>query len=94
MTNNNNNNNNSQKPPVPTSADEQLKMAMAWQELQRQRIEQSKKTDWASLIDEDELKDPKNIKVDFGPMLTEEQFKAHLQSTGVKNPTIVRTSKK
>jgi hypothetical protein len=84
---------NSQNAPT-RDPDAAMKMAMAWHELQQRRMREGQTVDWASMADDEELKDPKNLKVEFGPVLTEEQFKAHLKATGVTNPKIVRTSKK
>lgn len=83
------------RPPSKDDDMQQRLAALAWHELQKQRMHRAQTTDWASMgIDDAELANPKNLKVELGPVLTEEQFKAHLKSTGVKNPTIVRTPKK
>lgn len=34
--------------------------------------------------------DPKDLRVQMGPMLTEEQFKLYCKETGTTNPTIIR----
>lgn len=73
--------------------EQQRKAFIAFQAMQRQMAEKSKTVDWNAMKDSDALKDPKNLKVQFGPMLTEDQFKQYCSENGIKNPAVVKKPK-
>jgi hypothetical protein len=73
--------------------EQQRRAFVAFQAMQRQMAEKAKNVDWSSMMNGDALKDPKNLKVQFGPMLTEEQFKEYCTDNGIKNPAVVKNPK-
>lgn len=74
-------------------SDRQEKAFEAWKAVQDIRAETTKnaRIDWASMTDE--LRDPKNISVELGPALTEEQFKQYCKQNGIGAPKIVKSKK-
>ena len=74
-----------------TEPSQNEKAVAAWMKIQEDRQRQARKVDWASMTDDGPI-DPKDLKVELGPMLTEEQFKRYCQSKGIA-PTIVKTKK-
>ena len=65
----------------------------AWQAVNAQRAtataSQLGHVDWTKVT-----LDPKNIGVEFGPALTEEQFRAYCQQTGTKHQVLKMPSQK
>jgi hypothetical protein len=62
---------------------ENQKAFAAWQAKQAERAKQAQTTDWSKV-----KVDPSKLGVEFGPALTEEQFKAYCKTTGIKHHVI------
>lgn len=60
-------------------------MLRAWEEQAKATAARAANTDWSSVT----RVDPKDLGFKMGPMMTEEEFKAHCQRTGTK-PTILK----
>jgi hypothetical protein len=72
------------KPTKPSAHEpsDQVKAFLAWQARVSSRTVDATK-DWTK-----EKLDPKDIGMEIGPALTEEQFKAYLEKEGIKSPVI------
>lgn len=70
---------------MTTDPDARAAMLRAWEEQAKAAAAMAATTDWSSVP----RVDPKDMGFKMGPMMTEEEFKAHCQRTGTK-PTILK----
>jgi len=79
-------------PPTPTPTPTSDQAFEAWKKVTSTRAEVMRATmsssDWAK-----QKVAPKDMSVELGPMLTEEQFKEYCQNNGIK-PHILKTKSK
>lgn len=72
--------------------DRAAKAYLAWRALNAKREKDMAKiapADWKKM-----KIDPKDVSVQFGPILTEDQFKAYCQETGMNHPVMKMPVKK
>lgn len=64
----------------------------AWRAVQEERAKRSAGFNWADAVDEPI--DAKNIKLELGPLMTEEQMRAYCEASGIRAPKVVKFDKK
>lgn len=84
-----------QMDPSSPSSHQQEKAHAAWKAVQQARAkalrDNADTIDWKTV--QKEAKNPKNLSVEFGPVMTEDQFREYCKSAGISSPQIVKTSK-